>query len=100
MVSDENHEFLFDVTARSKSRANSEISELLMARRMDITVWMSSPNDEVPAARSGATRVARGGQRTVPGGPRWQHGLWFTSRIGGGASGSRGLICFPQDRGS
>ncbi|GBP61979.1 hypothetical protein EVAR_40987_1 [Eumeta japonica] len=32
-----------------KSRANSEISELLTARRMDITVWMSSPNDEVPA---------------------------------------------------
>ncbi|GBP64416.1 hypothetical protein EVAR_19868_1 [Eumeta japonica] len=51
-----------------KSRANSEISELLTARRMDITVWMSSPNDEVPAvAEAGATRVARGGQlRTVP----------------------------------
>ncbi|GBP24414.1 hypothetical protein EVAR_19289_1 [Eumeta japonica] len=44
-----------------KSRANSEISELLTARRMDITVWMSSPNDEVPVvAEAGATRVARG----------------------------------------
>ncbi|GBP87288.1 hypothetical protein EVAR_86870_1 [Eumeta japonica] len=52
-----------------KSRANSEISELLTARRMDITVWMSSPNDVVPAvAEAGATRVARGGQllQTVP----------------------------------
>ncbi|GBP04259.1 hypothetical protein EVAR_6490_1 [Eumeta japonica] len=62
MVSDENHEFLFDVTARSEIRVNSEISELLTARRMDITVWMSSPNDEVPA-------VAEAGSDT--GGSRW-----------------------------
>ncbi|GBP42215.1 hypothetical protein EVAR_25842_1 [Eumeta japonica] len=51
MVSDENHEFLFDVTARRKSRANSEISELLTARRMDITVWMSSQTMPTVAGR-------------------------------------------------
>ncbi|GBP91811.1 hypothetical protein EVAR_56526_1 [Eumeta japonica] len=35
---------------------------------MDITVWMSSPNDVVPAvAEAGTTRVARGGSsQTVP----------------------------------
>ncbi|GBP51752.1 hypothetical protein EVAR_97029_1 [Eumeta japonica] len=78
-----------------KSRANSEISELLTTRRMDITVWMSSPNDEVPV-------VAEAGGDT--GGSRWtvspdgpgaalgeQRGLWFTPRVGGGARrGSRG----------
>ncbi|GBP39836.1 hypothetical protein EVAR_29066_1 [Eumeta japonica] len=88
-----------------KSRANSEISELLTARRMDITVWMSSPNDEVPAvAEAGATRVARGGQllgrsRAALGGSvgfglptGWRRGEaaaggWFVSRkIGEGLS--------------
>ncbi|GBP92646.1 hypothetical protein EVAR_48452_1 [Eumeta japonica] len=44
-----------------KSRANSEISELLTARRMDITVWMSSPNDEVPAVAE--ARGDTGGSR-------------------------------------
>ncbi|GBP13465.1 hypothetical protein EVAR_74675_1 [Eumeta japonica] len=85
-----------------KSRANSEISELLTARRMDITVWMSSPNDVVPAvAEAGATRVARGGQllQTVPGGPRWQRGLWFTPRVGDGLRRQPGLLavcCWRQ----
>ncbi|GBP49818.1 hypothetical protein EVAR_83767_1 [Eumeta japonica] len=82
-----------------KSRANSEISELLTARRMDITVWMSSPNDEVPAV-AGATQVARGGQplRTVPKRPRWQCGLWFTPRLEAGRGGSRGLVVSARSR--
>ncbi|GBP19850.1 Protein ecdysoneless [Eumeta japonica] len=36
-----------------KSRANSK-SLSLTARRMDITVWMSSPNDEVAVAEAGS----------------------------------------------
>ncbi|GBP42836.1 hypothetical protein EVAR_83355_1 [Eumeta japonica] len=86
-----------------KSRANSEISELLTARRMDITVWMSSPNDEVPAvAEAGATRVARGGQllRRSRSGPRWQRGLWFTHGLEAGREAAAGVGLFPQDRGS
>ncbi|GBP57218.1 hypothetical protein EVAR_82930_1 [Eumeta japonica] len=52
-----------------KSRANSEISELLTARRMDITVWMSSPNDEVPAVAEAGSDTG-GSRRTVsPDGP-------------------------------
>ncbi|GBP31629.1 hypothetical protein EVAR_84075_1 [Eumeta japonica] len=89
-----------------KSRANSEISELLTARRMDITVWMSSPSDEVPAAaeKRGATRVARGGQplRTVP--ERPSVAAWALVYPTGWRRGERrqpgGLVCFPQDRGS
>ncbi|GBP77259.1 hypothetical protein EVAR_13282_1 [Eumeta japonica] len=52
-----------------KSRANSEISELLTARRMDITVWMSSPNDEVPAVAEAGSDT--GGSRRIvsPDGP-------------------------------
>ncbi|GBP37938.1 hypothetical protein EVAR_84924_1 [Eumeta japonica] len=62
MVSDENHEFSSTLLHARKSRANSEISELLTARRMDITVW-TSPNDVVPAvAEAGSDTVARGGQ--------------------------------------
>ncbi|GBP85205.1 hypothetical protein EVAR_47641_1 [Eumeta japonica] len=52
-----------------KSRANSEISELLTARRMDITVWMSSPNDVVPAV-AGSGSDTGGSRRTAsPDGP-------------------------------
>ncbi|GBP35323.1 hypothetical protein EVAR_20696_1 [Eumeta japonica] len=84
-----------------KSRANSEISELLTARRMDITVWMSSPNEVPAVAEARATRVARGGQfGRSRSGPRWQRGLWFTHGLEAGRGGSRGLVCFPQDRGS
>ncbi|GBP46773.1 hypothetical protein EVAR_10740_1 [Eumeta japonica] len=85
-----------------KSRANSEISELLTARRMDITVWMSSPNDVVPAvAEAGATRVARGGQllQTVP--ERPSVAAWALVYPTGWRRGERrqpGLVCFPQDR--
>ncbi|GBP91098.1 hypothetical protein EVAR_22433_1 [Eumeta japonica] len=83
-----------------KSRANSEISELLTARRMDITVWMSSPNDEVPAvAEAGSTG---GSRRTVsPDGPgRPSVAAWALVYHGleAGRGGSRGLVCFPQDR--
>ncbi|GBP82726.1 hypothetical protein EVAR_84920_1 [Eumeta japonica] len=87
-----------------KSRANSEISELLTARRMDITVWMSSPNDEVPAvAEAGATRVVRGGQplRTVPGGPRVA--AWALVYSTGWRRGERrqpGVGLFPARSGS
>ncbi|GBP41810.1 hypothetical protein EVAR_26932_1 [Eumeta japonica] len=81
-----------------KSRANSEISELLTARRMDITVWMSSPNDEVPAVAEAGSDT--GGSRrtaspTVPGGPRWQRGLWFTHGLEEGRGGSRGAFGHP-----
>ncbi|GBP78194.1 hypothetical protein EVAR_50138_1 [Eumeta japonica] len=52
-----------------KSRANSEISELLTPRRMDITVWMSSPNDEVPVVAEAGGDTG-GSRRTVsPDGP-------------------------------
>ncbi|GBP60795.1 hypothetical protein EVAR_85055_1 [Eumeta japonica] len=85
-----------------KSRANSEISELLTARRMDITVWMSSPNDVVPAvAKRGATRVARGGQllrrsRAALGG---SVGFGLPHGLETGRGGSRGLLavcCWRQ----
>ncbi|GBP15261.1 hypothetical protein EVAR_85737_1 [Eumeta japonica] len=85
MVSDENHEFLFDVTARSeigrmKSRALNGAKD--GHHRLDVV----SKRCGAAVAEAGATRVARGGQllQTVPGGPRWQRGLWFTG-VGDGA---------------
>ncbi|GBP93550.1 hypothetical protein EVAR_90116_1 [Eumeta japonica] len=83
-----------------KSRANSEISELLTARRMDITVWMSSPNDVVPAVAEAGSDTG-GSRRTASrrsrSGPRWQRGLWFTPRVGDGArGGSRGAFGHPH----
>ncbi|GBP42591.1 hypothetical protein EVAR_87142_1 [Eumeta japonica] len=86
-----------------KSRANSEISELLTARRMDITVWMSSPNDEVPAvAEAGSDTGAADSFSDGPGaalggsvGFGLPHGLEVGER-----RQPRGLVCFPQDRGS
>ncbi|GBP60388.1 hypothetical protein EVAR_98284_1 [Eumeta japonica] len=78
-----------------KSRANSEISELLTARRMDITVWMSSPNDEVPAVAEAGSDTG-GSRRTVsPDGPGaalgGSVGFGLPPRVGGGARGdSRG----------
>ncbi|GBP08456.1 hypothetical protein EVAR_77152_1 [Eumeta japonica] len=84
-----------------KSRANSEISELLTARRMDITVWMSSPNDVVPAvAEAGATRVARGGQllQTVPERPSVAAWALVYPRVGDGARRQPGC-CWPYAAG-
>ncbi|GBP30768.1 hypothetical protein EVAR_82510_1 [Eumeta japonica] len=52
-----------------KSRANSEISELLTARRMDITVWMSSPNDEVPAVAEAGGDTGGSRRTASPDGP-------------------------------
>ncbi|GBP68384.1 hypothetical protein EVAR_99060_1 [Eumeta japonica] len=52
-----------------KSRANSEISELLTARRMDITVWMSSPNDEVPAVAEAGSDTGGSRRTASPDGP-------------------------------
>ncbi|GBP47038.1 hypothetical protein EVAR_29640_1 [Eumeta japonica] len=87
-----------------KSRANSEISELLTARRMDITVWMSSPNDEVPAVAEAGSDTG-GSRRTVsPDGP----GAALGGSVGFGLphgleAGERrhpGVGLFPQDRGS
>ncbi|GBP63604.1 hypothetical protein EVAR_97621_1 [Eumeta japonica] len=76
-----------------KSRANSEISELLTARRMDITVWMSSPNDVVPAVAEAGSDTG-GSRRTAspdgPGGPRWQRGLWFTHGLETGREAAAG----------
>ncbi|GBO98866.1 hypothetical protein EVAR_85049_1 [Eumeta japonica] len=60
-----------------------------------ITVWMSSPNDEVPAvAKRGATRVARGGQSSGRSRAALE-AAWALvyPRVGGGArGGSRGPI--------
>ncbi|GBP10439.1 hypothetical protein EVAR_76307_1 [Eumeta japonica] len=52
-----------------KSRANSEISELLTARRMDITVWMSSPNDVVPAVAEAGSDTGGSRRTASPDGP-------------------------------
>ncbi|GBP93521.1 hypothetical protein EVAR_98273_1 [Eumeta japonica] len=79
-----------------KSRANSEISELLTARRMDITVWMSSPNDEVPAvAEAGATRSRRTVSPTVPSGPGGSVGFGLPHGLAARGD-SRGLVCFRK----
>ncbi|GBP69335.1 hypothetical protein EVAR_49622_1 [Eumeta japonica] len=87
-----------------KSRANSEISELLTARRMDITVWMSSPNDVVPAVAEAGSDTGGSRRTASPDGPgRPSVAAWALvyPRVGDGArGGSRGLVCFPQDRGS
>ncbi|GBP49535.1 hypothetical protein EVAR_45511_1 [Eumeta japonica] len=80
-----------------KSRANSEISELLTARRMDITVWMSSPNDVVPAVAEAGSDTG-GSRRTAspdgPGAPvaAW---LWFTPRVGDGREAAAGFLMDP-----
>ncbi|GBP63303.1 Transcription elongation factor 1 homolog [Eumeta japonica] len=52
-----------------KSRANSEISELLTARRMDITVWMSSPNDVVAAVAEAGSDTGGSRRTASPDGP-------------------------------
>ncbi|GBP44566.1 hypothetical protein EVAR_75022_1 [Eumeta japonica] len=77
--------------------------ELLTARRMDITVWMSSPNDKVPAVAEAGSDTGGSRWTASPNGPGAALGGsvgWFYPRVGGGAGGSRGLVCFPQDRGS
>ncbi|GBP41968.1 hypothetical protein EVAR_33772_1 [Eumeta japonica] len=88
-----------------KSRANSEISELLTARRMDITVWMSSPNDVVPAVAEAGSDTGGSRRTASPDGP----GAALGGSVGFGLpTGWRrcerrqpgGLVCFPQDRGS
>ncbi|GBP47451.1 hypothetical protein EVAR_85043_1 [Eumeta japonica] len=69
-----------------------------------ITVWMSSPNDEVPA-------VAKGGRHgwlaadSPPDGPGAALvAAWALVYPTGWRRGERrqpgGLVCFPQDRGS
>ncbi|GBP40309.1 hypothetical protein EVAR_86455_1 [Eumeta japonica] len=81
-----------------KSRANSEISELLTARRMDITVWMSSQTMRCPRSRkrerhgwlaadsfSGRSRAALGGSVGFGLPTGWRRGEaaaggWFVSR--------------------
>ncbi|GBP37978.1 hypothetical protein EVAR_84965_1 [Eumeta japonica] len=96
MVSDENR-FSSTLLHARKSRANSEISELLTARRMDITVWMSSPNDEVPAVAAGSD--TGGSRRTAsPDGPGaalgGSVGFGLPHGLGGGARGGSGGWAF------
>ncbi|GBP90875.1 hypothetical protein EVAR_78525_1 [Eumeta japonica] len=81
-----------------KSRANSEISELLTARRMDITVWMSSPNDGARGRGSGSDT---GGSRrtalqTVP--ERPSVAAWALVYPTGWRRARRqpGLVCFRK----
>ncbi|GBP62142.1 hypothetical protein EVAR_46111_1 [Eumeta japonica] len=84
-----------------KSRANSEISELLTARRMDITVWMSSPNDEVPAVAEAERHgwLAADSLSDGPGRPSVAAWALVYPRVGGGArGGSRGGL-FPARSG-
>ncbi|GBP69980.1 hypothetical protein EVAR_50749_1 [Eumeta japonica] len=52
-----------------KSWANSEISELLTARRIDITIWMSFPNDEVPAVAEAGGDTGGSRRTASPDGP-------------------------------
>ncbi|GBP48158.1 hypothetical protein EVAR_74663_1 [Eumeta japonica] len=85
-----------------KSRANSEISELLTARRMDITVWMSSQTMWCPRSRKrGATRVARGGQllQTVPERPSVAAWALVYPRVGTGREAAAGVGLFPARSG-
>ncbi|GBP80337.1 hypothetical protein EVAR_61888_1 [Eumeta japonica] len=102
MVSDENHEFSSTLLHARKSRANSEISELLTARRMDITVWMSSSNDVVPAVAEAGSDTGGSRRTASPDGSGaalgGSVGFGFYPRVDGARG--RGLVCFPQDRGS
>ncbi|GBP97767.1 hypothetical protein EVAR_97627_1 [Eumeta japonica] len=86
-----------------KSRANSEISELLTARRMDITVWMSSPNDVVPAVAEAGSDTGGSRRTASPDGPgaapvaAWA--LVYPTGWRRARGGSRGLLavcCWRQ----
>ncbi|GBP28205.1 hypothetical protein EVAR_76300_1 [Eumeta japonica] len=97
MVSDENHEFLFDVTARSKSRAIPKSPS--NGAKDGHHVWMSSQTMRCPRSRKrghGWLAAVLGRSRS---GPRWQRGLWFTH---GWRRGERrqGVGLFPARSGS
>ncbi|GBP54730.1 hypothetical protein EVAR_42930_1 [Eumeta japonica] len=99
MVSDENHEFSSTLLHARKSRANSEISELLTARRMDITVWMSSPNDVVPAVAEAGSDTGRGDTFSRRSGALGGSvALVYPTGWRRGERRQPGLVCFPQDR--
>ncbi|GBP97269.1 hypothetical protein EVAR_49072_1 [Eumeta japonica] len=87
-----------------KSRANSEISELLTARRMDITVWMSSPNDEVPAVAEAGSDTGGSRRTASPDGPGaalgGSVGFGLPHGLETGREAAAGVGLFPQDRGS
>ncbi|GBP44576.1 hypothetical protein EVAR_75033_1 [Eumeta japonica] len=85
-----------------KSRANSEISELLTARRMDITVWMSSPNDVVPAVAEAGSDTGGSRRTASPDGPgRPSVAAWALvyPRVGDGREAAAGVGLFPARSG-
>ncbi|GBP06722.1 hypothetical protein EVAR_92664_1 [Eumeta japonica] len=83
-----------------KFRANPEISELLTARRMDLTVWMSSPNDEVPAVAEAGSDTGGSRRTASPDGPgRPSVAAWALVYPTGWRRGERrqpGLVCFRK----